>query len=217
MLEVEARWLRARLAEFAAEELSPLLNLGSSDLHFRTVAQPWIDGEVFTPLRARGVAVIHSDVKAQAGVDVVADALTDEGLSRLRAVGARAVLCCNVLEHVVDRAAFARACAALVPEGGVLVVTVPASYPYHPDPIDTYYRPEPEDMARELFPELKVVRAEAVVGPSYAPELLRRPWLLVRDLRKLPGLLRSPAGLSGSRLGWLRRPYRVSCAILRRS
>lgn len=216
MLEVEARWLRDRLAELPAGELSPLLNLGSSDLLFRTQVQPWIDREVFAPLRERGVAVVHSDIKPLPGVDVVADALADEGMSRLREVGARTVLCCNMLEHVVDRAALAGRLSALVPAGGTLVVTVPASYPYHADPIDTYYRPEPEDMSRELFGELDVVRAEAVVGPTYGRELLRRPWLVVRDLRKLAGLRGSPSGLAGSRLRWLARPYRVSCAVLRR-
>ncbi|MCY1055085.1 hypothetical protein [Nannocystis sp. SCPEA4] len=216
MLEVEARWLRARLTELGDEELTPLLNLGSSDLEFRTLVQPWIDREVFAPLRARGTAVVHSDLKALPGVDIAADALGEEGLARLQAVGARALLCCNMLEHVADRAGLARRCAALVPSGGVLIVTVPHSYPYHPDPIDTYYRPDPQDMCRELFPELRCVRAEVVDGPTYAPELLRRPWLLVRDVRKWPGLKDSPSGTAGSRLRWLFRPYRVSCAVLRR-
>ena len=39
MLEVEAAWLRARLAELGDAELSPLLNLGSSDLNFRTCCE----------------------------------------------------------------------------------------------------------------------------------------------------------------------------------
>lgn len=216
MLEVEARWLRARLQELGDAELTPLLNLGSSDLHFRTAVQPWIDREVFAPLRARGAEVVHSDLKQLPGVDIAADALSPEGHARLQAVGARAILCCNMLEHVTDRAALARGLAALVPAGGLLIVTVPFSYPYHPDPIDTYYRPDPEDMSRELFPELRRVRAEVVDGPSYAPELLRRPWLLVRDLRKLAGLRDSPSGTAGSRLRWLTRPYQVSCAVLRR-
>ncbi|MFZ6180765.1 hypothetical protein [Nannocystis pusilla] len=216
MLEVEARWLRARLQELPDGELSPLLNLGSSDLQFRTEVQPWIDREVFAPLRARGAAIVHSDLKTLPGVDIAADALSEAGLSRLRAVGARAILCCNMLEHVTDRAALAERLGTLVPAGGLLVVTVPFSYPYHPDPIDTYYRPDPEDMSRELFPGLRLVRAEIVDGPTYAPELLRRPWLLVRDVRKLAGLRDSPSGTAGSRLRWLRRPYRVSCAVLRR-
>jgi hypothetical protein len=216
VLEQEARWLRDRLAELSVEELSPLLNLGSSDLQFRTVVQPYIDREIFAPLRERGVAVVHSDLKDAPGVDIAADALGDEGFARLREVGARAVMCCNMFEHVVDREALARRIDALVPAGGTLILTAPESYPYHPDPIDTYYRVAPEDMARELFPALEPIRAEAVVGPTYGRALLRRPWLLVRDLRDLAGLRDSPGGFAGSRLRWLTRPYRISCAVLRR-
>lgn len=216
MLEVEAAWLRDRLAELPTSGLSPLINLGSSDLHFRTAVQPYIDREIFAPLRARGVTVVHSDLKAAPGVDVVADALSDEGLAALRAVGARAVLCSNMLEHVPDRAALARCCDALVPAGGALIVTAPASYPYHPDPIDTYYRIGPEALARELFPGFECVRADVVAGPGYGRDLLRRPWLLVRELRELPGLKDSPSGRAGSRLRWLRRPYEISCVVLRR-
>jgi hypothetical protein len=216
VLEQEARWLRDRLAELPAGELSPLLNLGSSDLQFRTVVQPYIDREVFAPLRERGVAIVHSDLKESPGVDIAADALGDEGFARLREVGARAVMCCNMFEHVVDRAALAGRISALVPAGGTLILTAPESYPYHPDPIDNYYRAGPEDMARELFPELVPERAEVVVGSTYGRELARRPWLLVRDLRDLAGLRDSPSGLAGSRLRWLARPYRISCAVLRR-
>lgn len=216
MLEVEAAWLRDRFAELSTEALSPLLNLGSSDLHFRTAVQPYIDREIFAPLRARGVRVVHSDLKAAPGVDIVADALSDEGFARLAAVGARAVICSNMLEHVTDRRALARCCAALVPAGGSLIVTAPASYPYHPDPIDTYYRAGPQELARELFPEFAVVRADVVAGPGYGRDLLRRPWLLVRELRALPGLKDSPSGRAGSRLNWLRRPYEIACAVLRR-
>lgn len=216
MLELEARWLRERLAEIPAADLSPLLNLGSSDLDFRARVQPWIDREVFAPLRARGVQVVHSDLKAQPGVDLAADALEPAGQAALRAVGARSVLCSNMLEHVPDPGALARACLELVPPGGRLIVTAPASYPYHPDPIDTYYRREPDALCRELFAELRCERADLVEGRGYGPELARRPWLIVRDLRALASLRRGPSGLAGSRLAWLRRPYRISCVVLRR-
>ena len=63
----------------------------------------------------------------------------------------RALLCCNVLEHVRDPGEFARRCGTLVMSGGVLAVTVPRSYPHHSDPIDTLYRPTPEEAAA-LFP-----------------------------------------------------------------
>lgn len=212
MLEVEATWLKDQLADLPAESLSPLLNLGSSDLEFRTRWQPWIDGEVFAPLRARGVAVVHADLKPSEGVDLVADALQEADWARLQAVAPRAVMCSNMLEHVEDRALLAGRCAALVPPGGHLIVTVPASYPYHADPIDTYFRPTPAELVA-LFPDLEVVAAARVEGPSYAPALLRRPWLLARDLVGLARAWRHPGR---ARLAWLARRYAVSAAVLRR-
>ena len=55
MFEAEARWLRCALDAFPPERLSPVLNLGSSSAVVRKAVQPWIDSEVFCPLRSRGV------------------------------------------------------------------------------------------------------------------------------------------------------------------
>ncbi len=54
MFEAEARWLRRALDAFDPERLSPLLNLGSSSAAVRETVQPWIEAELFRPLRARG-------------------------------------------------------------------------------------------------------------------------------------------------------------------
>ena len=122
--------------------MAPVLDIGAADLAFRTVEQPWIEREVFAPLRRRHIPVAFADVKDGPGVDIVADLTTAEGACRLRAAGAGLVLCCNVLEHVPDAADFARRLAGLVEPGGRLVVTVPHRYPHHRDPIDTMFRPE---------------------------------------------------------------------------
>ena len=65
-------------------------------------------------------------------------------------MGAKCVLCCNILEHVADREAFARVCDQILSPGGTIVVSVPQSYPLHMDPIDTYYRPMPAEIAQLL-------------------------------------------------------------------
>ena len=72
---LEAQWLGDRLAEIADGELFPLLNVGSSTGEFRTTVQPHIDAKVFAPLRARGGKVLHLDIKAAEGVDIVGDLL----------------------------------------------------------------------------------------------------------------------------------------------
>ena len=89
-----------RLAELDPAQRSPLVNVGSSTGEFREVRQPHIDRIVFAPLRAAGVEVVHADVKAAPGVDLVGDLTEDrvlevqqrggaDGDEELRAVGAR--------------------------------------------------------------------------------------------------------------------------------
>ena len=150
MFEAEACWLREALDRFAPERLSPLLNLGSSTAVFREQIQPWTEERLFRPLRARGVDIVHVDVRDEPGVDLRADLTDPADLPRLRALAPRAVLCCNLLEHVTQPERLARHCLDILPCGGLAFVTVPFSYPYHRDPIDTLYRPSPAELS-ELF------------------------------------------------------------------
>ena len=135
MHRAETDWIVSRLADIAPQELSPMLNIGSSTLEFRTQKQPWIENNLIKPLEARGIRVVHADLKSGPGIDLTADLTTDEGFKTLAAVGARSIMICNVLEHVVDPGAFANRCLELVGPKGYAIVTVPHSYPHHRDPI----------------------------------------------------------------------------------
>ncbi|MGD9616347.1 MAG: class I SAM-dependent methyltransferase [Alphaproteobacteria bacterium] len=223
MFEREARWISDRLAACPLQQISPLLNIGSGTRAFREVAQPWIERDLFAPLAARGVEIVHLDARAGDGpgdgIDIRADLLHDDDFARL-AEGRRyaALLCCNVLEHVRDPGAFAHRCAMLVRPGGLIVVTVPRSYPHHADPIDTLYRPTPDEAAA-LFPRSALVTAEIIdVGLSYRDEIRRRPWLLLRPLLRLPVPFLGLAKWRNSMVKpyWLFHNYRVSAAVLRR-
>jgi SAM-dependent methyltransferase len=219
MFEREARWVADRLAAYPSEQISPLLNVGSSTREFREQAQPWTVRNLFAPLTARGVAITHLDARAGDGIDLRADLLDEADFVRLRATRYRALLCCNILEHVPDPAEFARRCVELVMPGGVIVVTVPRSYPRHGDPIDTLYRPTPEQAAA-LFPGTAIVTAAIIdVGQSYLDEVRRRPWILLRHLARLPvpflGIEKWKASMQ--KPYWLVHNYRVSAAVLRRA
>jgi hypothetical protein len=215
MFAAEARWLAKALARFPQERLSPLLNLGSSDLAFRTRAQPWIEAELFRPLAGRGIAVTHVDQREGAGIDLRAD-LTDPADSRrLEGLRPKALLCCNILEHVARPEALARNCLGLLEPGGLVLVTVPFSYPYHRDPIDTMLRPGPAELAR-LFAGARLVEGTILdTGRSYRDDVRARPWLLLRHLARFPVPFLSPAKWRRSmkKLYWLAAPYRVTCAI----
>jgi hypothetical protein len=147
MMKCDAVWLSGTLAKFSVAELSPVLNLGSSTLAFRTTEQPYIQELIVAPMEARGVRMVHTDLKHAPGVDIAGDIFDDADFARLKAVGVRSVICTHMFEHVVDRAERQRRILDLCPENGLYFVTVPSSYPEHNDPIDTLFRPTPEGLA----------------------------------------------------------------------
>jgi SAM-dependent methyltransferase len=183
----EARWLEQVLQSLKLLAGSKVLDIGSSTLDFRTRVQPHIDRHVFAPLRAGGVVISHLDARAEPGVDIVADITTLEGVPS----DFDAVICTSLLEHVVDRADTAKNICRVVKPGGVLILTVPQRYPLHYDPIDTGYRPKPEQLS----------------------ELVR--WSGVIERRSLT--IRETAHYRGKR--WPRRwlwPWQISCLVVRK-
>jgi SAM-dependent methyltransferase len=218
MFEAEARWVGERLAALPAAQLSPLLNIGSSTKDFRENVQPWTVREIFMPLSNRGLEVVHLDSRSGSGIDLRADLLDDADFARLRSRNYGGILCCNVLEHVRDPLEFARRCEALVKPGGIILVTVPHSYPHHADPIDTLYRPTPDEIAG-LFADSTVVAAAIIdVGRSYRDDVGRRPWILLRHALRLPfpflGLEKWRRSMQ--KPYWLFHNYRVSAVLARR-
>jgi SAM-dependent methyltransferase len=215
VLKHEARWIGDRLRSIDAERLSPLLSVGSAGAEFREVTQPWIDGSIYGPLRARGVSVVHHELEPQPGIDLVGDLNAPAFLELLAARAFRAILCCNVLEHVPDPARLATALAGLLPPGGLVVVSVPYRFPYHPDPIDTMFRPTVDEVARQ-FGACRVIDGAILDGGTgweYIGGDLRT--LVSRTMRRLTERRRT-AGLmgTGSFAPWLFRTFQVTCVVL---
>ncbi|MEN3370300.1 MAG: hypothetical protein V7609_2443 [Verrucomicrobiota bacterium] len=218
MFKAEAIRLRQILLDLPA--ISPLLNLGSSTRHFREVIKPHVEGELFAPLREAGVNVVHSDMKEDEGVDFAGDILDPEMTRRLKAMGFKCVLLSNLLEHVRDREAVTAACEEIVGPGGFILATVPSSYPYHADPIDTSYRPSPAELAR-AFKKSDSLITEEVAGLTYAEDLKARGLTVVGELMRtvLWSLIffvrpRSAAARLHRWL-WYSRPWRVAIAVLK--
>jgi hypothetical protein len=218
MFEAEA--IRLREILLTEGDISPLLNLGSSTRAFREQAKPHIERELFAPLRAAGVEVVHSDLKNADGVDVVGDILDPIVRADLKARGFKALLIANMLEHVRDRAAVAAACEEIVGPGGLILATVPISFPYHADPIDTGYRPHPRDLA-QAFRSSEFLFADLAVGSTYKAEIAARGSSVWRELLKTLGFtligVARPKSFRArlSRWRWYRRPYAVSLALVR--
>jgi hypothetical protein len=217
MFEAEAIWLGKLLQLQPGETLSPLLNIGSSTRRFREQDQPWTERCIFAPLNKRGVDVFHLDHRDGEGIDIRADVLSIDELPRIKAVGPKSILCCNILEHVPDPGTLARHCIEIVGPGGLIFVTVPYSYPHHRDPIDTMFRPSPDQLA-ELFGPAEMLRGEVIdTEQSWWSDVRRRPWILLRPLLRLPFPFVRFAGWKRSirRLYWLKHHYLVTGAVFR--
>ncbi|MEQ1784904.1 MAG: methyltransferase domain-containing protein, partial [Hyphomonadaceae bacterium] len=147
MFKKEAAWIAERLAPLSPAEIGTILNVGSSSHQFRTERQPWIDEELFAPLRARNIPVVHVDLKNEPGVDLIANIGEEEGFAAAKAHKPRTVMLCNILEHVHEPDKIAQRAFDLVEPGGRLIISVPRSYPHHRDPFDTMFRPTPEEVA----------------------------------------------------------------------
>ena len=196
------------------------LNIGSSTGEFRSKSQPHIDELLVRPMERAGIRIVHCDMKAADGVDEVGDLFDPEFRERLRNYRADIMVCSNLLEHLTDPAEFARACGQLVRPGGYGLFTVPYSYPYHPDPIDTMLRLSAAEL-QQLLPAWHVVRAEEIVAGSYSADLTKSGGGLKRFTKHLVRVLlpfyrpRQWKPLA-HRLLWLFRPYRQSMVLLQK-
>lgn len=192
----EAEFLRNLFAELPVEQGWKLLDVGSSTEYFRRVEQPYIDYFVFRPLRRRGAQIVHMDAKEADGVDVVCDLTAAESTGLLQEIPrANVVLCSNMLEHVTDRELVMKRLRDLTEPGGVLVLTVPHVYPYHPDPIDTLFRPTDAELARLVGDGFMEVAATilAVENPRSPEAPRRRLWnFLPYGLFRIQDRIRHP-------------------------
>ncbi len=229
MLPNEADWLGARMAVLPRERLFPLVNLGSSTAAFRERDQPWIHASLFAAPKAAGEVVVHVDLKADDGVDLVGDLADPEVLAAIRARAPRSVLCSNLLEHIErdELPAYCDRVAGLVGPGGYLLMSVPRAFPYHPDPIDTLLRPSVPDLIA-MFPGFRLVAGEEVIAGRVWGLLrgnVRRlaaksaRLALGRDRARQPSIAggTGPSGrLHDWVIPWAWRPFVVTCVVLER-
>ena len=214
----EAAWIGQKLR--ALHEPRVVLNLGSGTKRFREVSKPYIDRDIFDPLVRAGARIVHADLKSGDGIDVSGDLFDPAVQARLRELRPDALLACNIMEHLPTdlRERFPAVIDSILAPGGVLVITVPYSYPYHADPIDTLYRPSPGELCA-LFPGYEVLEARTIASESYGDEFVAGgPARMVRKvLRMFFPFVRPKRWLSHAhRMLWLFRPYRLTGVVLRK-
>jgi SAM-dependent methyltransferase len=196
------------------------LNIGSSTETFRRETQPFIHDLIIAGLERRGWKVVHCDMKADAGVDEVGDLMEPDFRKRLIRYNADLLLCSNLLEHVTSPQELATACAEIIAPAGYCLITVPRSYPYHPDPLDTMYRPTPAQLS-SLLPSWTTVNAEEIVSGQLLDELAENNLGLPEVARRIARALMpfyKPKGWypAAHSLLWLVRQYKVSAVLLQK-
>jgi len=180
MFGAEASWLERLLRERAPDELSPLLMSAAARARSGKRNSPGRSGFCSRPCGARGIQLIHLDARQGEGIDIKADILSETDLPRIKALRPKAILCCNILEHVKDPDALARRCIEIVGPGGFIFVTVPFSYPITaiPSTRSSARRPRRSPCS---FGRRGMLTGEIVdVGESYRGQVKRRPWILFR-------------------------------------
>lgn len=215
MREVEARWFEERLRDRPPETLSPCLNIGSG-----AVRPPFANTLLFEPLAARGVDVVNVDLKQGGVVDVVGDIFDPSVQARLRDLKPGLIICSNMVEHIPAPLL------TRLPEvlhglfggrDGLLIVSAPCSFPYHADPIDTYYRPTVQDL-EALFAPFTLIEGATIPSDTFAADMRKfsgadaRRYItrLLKPFRK-----RERWKTAAHKLFWLTRRYTHTVTLFR--
>lgn len=216
MREVEAKWFFDNLKDLDANEISPCLNIGSG-----AVRKEFADRCLFDPLKNLGVKVINVDIKSGGIVDICGDIFDPEVQVTLRSMEPKMLICSNMVEHLPAERLndFVDALYEIVQENGLVVVAAPFSFPFHPDPIDTYYRPSPEEL-KKLFYKFDTLKTAVIESDSYADDIKAYSfvsWLkILRRLLK-PFRRRNKWKAVAHKFFWLFRNYAHTVAIFKKA
>ncbi len=224
----EAQWIHAALLEHlpdltlqaGSSDTPVVLNLGCGSRRAREQQKPHIHRLTLLPVLERGYRLVNSDMFADDGVDLQGDLFDPVFVERLRALQPALIFFCNVLEHVDAKARqqLPAILDSIVRPGGLLLITAPLSYPYHPDPIDTYYRVSPSEIAA-LFPLYQTLKADAVACGNYGEEFFANsPAKRVRRVLRLLFPIIAPRRWMtlAHKFFWLKTSYQISCLLLRK-
>lgn len=216
----EAKYIRKLLKKHTNDSKITLLNLGSSTKHFRKIEQPHIDSEIFYPLKELNYKIVHFDLKDADGVDISGNIFDLKIQKKLQTIRPNLLLVCNLLEHLEQtmRKNLPLIIDDIIADNGMLIITVPYSYPLHLDPIDTYYRPSPKQIS-QLFPNYEMIDGSVITSRTFFSEYVKYDLSLKIKLaiRVFIPFYKFKSWLClAHRMLWLFRPYKISCVILRK-
>jgi hypothetical protein len=218
MLVEEAQWIKKVIENNFYLNDFPLLNVGSSTKEFRESVQPFIFSEIFKPLEDKNYSVLHTDIKEDNGVDIVGDLNDAKFRIHLRENNIKSILCSNLLEHLEDPQQICNSILEIVPINGLILVTVPYSFPYHNDPIDTLLRPNIKEL-HAFFPNTEILESEIVVSNnSFYNDLMNNKKYFLKMIIRwlLPFYKYSEWKYSIKDTVKLKKKYSATCVLLKR-
>jgi hypothetical protein len=195
-----------------------MCNIGSSTDVFRKKEQPWIDEYVFKPARDKNRIVRHLDVKDATGVDIVGDISDPHFVEKLSRIGFKSVFCSNLLEHVKNRDEICNILTSIITPGGYIFLSCPFMYPFHADPIDTMFRPDVGELAKQLT-NVHIVHGDVVICGTYMNYITRNPLVFAKTFIRILFPFYRPMGWFASlyRLPWLFRNFQATCIVVRKN
>lgn len=190
-----------------------IINLGSGNVEQLMKTKPWVSKNVFDLLKKQKAKILHVDAENFPGVDIVQDLSQPNSLSFCdKLEGSKLFILANILEHIPKKAhaALLNKIYSKMKSNNGLIITVPYDYPYHADPIDTMYRPSPNEL-KKLLP-LKWLEGEILSAGSYKEEFRQmNVFKKIRKLLKPLWIFQKPTKcLESHRLFYLFKKYQMT-------
>jgi hypothetical protein len=144
------------------KKIGSVINLGSGDIRKLKKDKPWVFKHVFDPLTKKSL-VIHADIDSFNGACQICNLTKSNALDFINTTPKpRLFILANVLEHVPKKSVkiILNKIFKAMNKGDFFLITAPYSYPYHPDPIDSMYRPEPKAIAgliKLMWLDMKII------------------------------------------------------------
>ena len=214
----ESLWIKSAISGVVTPD-SLCINLGSSDEVFYQEVQPHIFENIVGYVRHElGAVLLNCDSKSSEGVDMVGDFTSPQFLDEVLLKRPSLILINNLFEHMMPDALshFVTYLDQASESGTKILITVPFSYPIHFDPIDTYFRPSPDELA-DLFPGWRVLKQDVICSQNYAEEFRQLSWRQVFYLMARLGLpFIKPKGWIARlhRFFWWNRRFKISGVLL---
>lgn len=181
MLIEESIWIGEKIKELSLLNPFPILNIGSSTKEYRTNRQSHIQKNIFNLIPNEAKNVIHLDMKSADGVDLVGDLYDSVFLDEIKKYKVKCILFNNVLMYI-DQEQRKKLCKVLyeiLEKDGYLIVTNSFIFPPAPDPVESYYRPNPTKLYEDLFQNFELKEAkEITTGYNFYQQLKDKPRLI---------------------------------------